>query len=110
MNLCNYNYNIINLMANRTPDKKIEENIDYVFDQQYNNYVAVLNFTAGSENSGIIFIFSPSQKTYKPYTSYAAEGYPEKNIICYGLYFSYENMRLEFGEGRKWNYATIYTM
>ena len=90
-------------MANRTPDIKIEESTDYVyvFDQQYNYYVAVLNFTAGSENSDIIFIFSPSKRIYEPYTSYAAEGYPEKNIIRYGLYFRYENMRLEFGEGRK---------
>jgi hypothetical protein len=101
MNLCNYNHNIINLMTNRTPDKKIEESIDYVVDPQYNNYVAVLNFTAGSENSGILFVLTPSQKTYKPYTSYAAGGYPEKNIIRYGLYFRYENMRLEFGEGRE---------
>jgi hypothetical protein len=89
-------------MVNRTPDIKIEErSTDYVFDQQYNNYVAVLNFIAGSENSGIIFIFSPSKRMYEPYTSYAAEGYPEKNIIRYDLYFRYENMRLEFGEGRE---------
>jgi len=101
MNLCNYNHNIINLMANRTPDIKIEESTDYVFDQQYNNFVLVPNFTVGSENSGILFILTPSQKTYNPYTSYAAEGYPEKNIIRYGLYFRYENMKLEFGEGRK---------
>jgi poly-D-alanine transfer protein DltD len=101
MNLCNYNHNIINLIANRTPDKKIEENIDYVVDPQYNNFVLVPNFTVGSENSGILFVLIPSQKTYNPYTSYAAEGYPEKNIIRYGLYFRYENMKLEFGEGRK---------
>jgi|GEM_PF-2755417 len=101
MNLCNYNHNIINLMTNRTPNMKIEESTDYVFDQQYNNYVAVLNFTAGSENSDIIFIFSPSKRIYEPYTSYATGGYPEKNIIRYGLYFRYENMRLEFGEGGK---------
>jgi len=88
-------------MTNRAPNMKIEESTDYVFDQQYNNYVAVLNFTAGSENSDIIFIFSPSKRIYELYTSYAAEGYPEKNIIRYGLYFRYENMRLEFGEGRK---------
>jgi len=88
-------------MANRTPDIKIEESTDYVFDQQYNNFVLVPNFTVGSENSGILFILTPSQKTYNPYTSYAAEGYPEKNIIRYGLYFRYENMKLEFGEGRK---------
>jgi len=102
MKLCNYNHNIINLMVNRRLDIKIEEiSITYIFDQQHNYFVLASNFSAGSENNGIYFALTPSKKLYEPYTSYVTEGYPEKNIIRYGLYFRFENMRLEFGEGRK---------
>ena len=101
MNPCNYNYNIINLMVNRTSDKKIEESIDYVADPQYNNFVLVRNFTVGSKNSDIFFELIPSQKMYKPYTNFVVEKDENMNItrIIYGLYFRFENMRLEFGEG-----------
>ena len=109
MDFCDYNLNIISKMTNRRPDIKIKESIDSVIDQWYNNFVAVLNFTAGSEDSGIFFVLTLSQKTYKPYTNFAVEKDENMNIIriIYGLYFSYENMKLEFSEGRKWSPAPI---